>query len=93
MAKKRPKRKNKQPKQQKSQETPELKMGQPWISRQSGLQVMGFVSLALAAFMVWQLYPTEGWMSLLWGLGFGLAIWGVFGVSLIFNTWMRGRHF
>lgn len=65
----------------------------PWISQRSGLLVMGLVSVALAVFMGWQIYPAEGLGSaILWGLGFAAAIWAVFGVSLAFNTWVRGRR-
>lgn len=39
---------------------------------------LGLIGLALAAWMVWRLQPTQGIeRALLWGAGAGLA-WGVF---------------
>lgn len=53
---------------------------------------MAVVSLMLAAFMTWQLQESEGLgRAILWGLGFGAAIWLVFLGSLAFNRWLRGR--
>jgi|GEM_PF-2633633 len=64
----------------------------PWLSRQTGFRAIWVISLVLAAFMTWQLWPAEGpIMAILWGVGFGAAIWGVFFLSLAFNTWVRGR--
>lgn len=66
---------------------------EPWVSRQSGLLVMGLFSLAFAGFVAWQLHEGLGWgPAILWGLGFGLGMWAVFGLSLAFNTWMRSRR-
>lgn len=68
------------------------KSGGPWLSTATGLRGMSVLSLVLAAFIVWQLYPSEGLLgSLLWGLGFGIAIWAVFTLSLAFNNWVRRR--
>lgn len=68
-------------------------LNEPWIKRSSGFQAMGLLSVVLAVFMAWQLYPTEGWgRAILWGIGFGVAIWAIFGASLAFNSWMRGRR-
>jgi len=65
----------------------------PWLSRQTGFRAIWVISLLLAAFMVWQLWPAEGpIIAILWGVGFGAAIWGVFFLSLAFNTWVRGRR-
>ena len=66
----------------------------PWLSRRTGLFVIGALSLGMAAFTAWQLYPTEGLGgSLLWGIGFGVALWLVFFLSLAFNRWVRrDRH-
>lgn len=80
-------------KKTKKKEQPPVPLSEPWINRRSGFTVMGVLSLALAVFMTWQLYPTEGFgRAVLWGLAFAVAIWVIFGVSLIFNTWVRGRR-
>lgn len=71
---------------------PTRKSGGPWLSTSAGLRGMLVLSLVLAGFIVWQLYPSEGLLrSLLWGLGFGIAIWAVFYLSFAFNTWVRRR--
>ena len=62
-------------------------LNQPWLSRQAGLQIMGFVSLGLAVFVGWQIYPAGGWVqAVLWGVGAGLSIWGIFFLMYLFNT-------
>ena len=79
-------------KSRKRSSSPKRKDSGPWLSRGTGLRGMSVLSLALAAFIVWQLYPSEGLLrSLLWGLGFGSAIWAVFTLSLAFNNWVRRR--
>lgn len=65
---------------------------EPWLSKRTGLIVISMISIALALFMIWQLQPVLGLgEALLWGLGFGVAIWGVFALALAFNRWVRGR--
>jgi hypothetical protein len=62
----------------------------PFLSSRSGLIIMGAGSLAMIAFVVWQLSPTEGfWPSLLWGLGFALSLWVAFALAYAFNKWVR----
>lgn len=71
----------------------EIDLNEPWIGRQSGLLVVGLFSIAFAGFVAWQLSAGLGWFeAILWGLGFGLAMWAVFGLSLAFNTWLRKRR-
>jgi hypothetical protein len=66
---------------------------EPWLGQRTGLVAMGILSLALAGFMTWQLIPSEGVLrAILWGLGFAAAIWGVFFLSYLFNTRVRGRR-
>jgi hypothetical protein len=49
---------------------------------------MGFLSLLLAAWIVWRLEPSQGLgMALLWGVLAGLA-WGVFVLAF---TWSQRR--
>ncbi len=64
----------------------------PWLSQRTGRIIMIVGSLALAIFMTYQLAPALGLgEALLWGLGFGVAIWGVFFLSYAFNRWVRRR--
>ncbi|MCA9970817.1 MAG: hypothetical protein KC425_11415 [Anaerolineales bacterium] len=87
------KSKAKRARQKKREPEQPLPLTAPWISQNRGMQAMILLSLVLAGFMAWQLHPTEGWgRAILWGLGFGAAIWLVFGASLAFNYWMRGRR-
>ncbi|MDX1663180.1 MAG: hypothetical protein R3272_05255 [Candidatus Promineifilaceae bacterium] len=77
--------------QPRDRETPSLE--DPWLSRRTGLRVVTVLSLGLAAFIAWQLQPTEGLVgALLWGLVFGGSIWVVFVLSYAFNTWARRRR-
>jgi hypothetical protein len=78
-------------KQQSQEEVPNL--NEPWLSKRTGLIIMAVLSLGIAAFMAWNLEPSEGlFRAVLWGLGFAAAIWGIFGLSFAFNTWMRRRR-
>ena len=63
-----------------------------WLSKRTGLMVMILLSLGLAVFMTWQLYPTEGSGAILWGLGFAASIWAVFGLAYLFNIFVRGKR-
>jgi hypothetical protein len=63
---------------------------EPWIKTKTGLWTIGIVSLALAVFTGWQLYPSLGfWKSLLWGAGSAAALWLVFGMSYLVNVNVR----
>jgi hypothetical protein len=62
-----------------------------WISNRTGLVVMAVLGLVLAAYVIWQLYPSEGSGAILWGLGFAASIWLVFGLAYLFNTFVRGK--
>lgn len=65
-------------------------MSEPWIQQRSGLMMMALLSLAFAAFMIWQLYPTEGvWRSIMWGLGSAVVLWLIFLLGLGFNKLVR----
>ncbi|MCA9935783.1 MAG: hypothetical protein H6662_02215 [Ardenticatenaceae bacterium] len=93
MAKKKRSQQSRQSKDKKEKQEAAIVGGDPWISQRSGLTVIGMLSIGMFIYMVWQLYPTEGWgNALLWGLGFFVGIWVIFGISLAFNLWMRGRR-
>jgi hypothetical protein len=65
---------------------------EPWLSKRTGLIVISVISIAFASYMIWQLRPVLGLSeALLWGLGYGAAIWGVFALALAFNRWVRRR--
>jgi hypothetical protein len=77
--------------QQSQDEAPNL--NEPWLAKRTGLIIMTLLSLGIAAFMAWNLAPSEGiFRAILWGLGFAAAIWGIFGLSFAFNTWVRRRR-
>ena len=65
----------------------------PWISRSTGLIVIGVVSVLLAVYTGWQIYPAGGLVTAIeWGLGSAAALWLVFGLSYLFNTLIRPRN-
>ena len=65
---------------------------EPWLGQKTGLTMIGMLSIGMFIYMVWQLHPTEGWgNAFLWGLGFAVGIWAIFGISLSFNMWLRKR--
>lgn len=66
---------------------------EPWIGKQTGLLAMIILTVGFAIFMTWQLIPSEGFGgALLWGLGFALVLWAIFGLAFAFNSWVRGRR-
>jgi predicted RND superfamily exporter protein len=65
-------------------------MSEPWIQQRSGLMMMVLLSVGFAAFMTWQLYPTEGvGRAIMWGLGSAVALWLVFLLAFGFNKLVR----
>lgn len=65
----------------------------PWLSKPTGLIVIGVVSAVLAIYTGWQVYPAVGLgMSIVWGLGSAAALWAVFGLSYLFNVLIRPRN-
>jgi hypothetical protein len=65
-------------------------MSEPWIAMRSGITMIVIMSLLFAAFMVWQLYPSEGWgRAIMWGLASGVAVWAIFLLGLGFNKLVR----
>ncbi len=95
MAKKKKQRQSGQttPSTPKKEQKPEPPItNEPWLGQRTGFTVIGLMSVGMFIYMVWQLHPTEGWgNALLWGLGFAVGIWVIFGVSLSFNVWLRKR--
>jgi hypothetical protein len=65
-------------------------MNEPWLQQSSGLMMMILLSVAFAAFMIWQLLPSEGLgRSILWGLGSAAALWVIFGIAFGFTKLVR----
>ena len=68
-------------------------MGGPWLKMSTGLKTMAVVSVVLAVFTGWQIYPAGGLLTAIaWGLGAAVALWAVFGVSVLVNTLIRPRN-
>ncbi|MCA9874470.1 MAG: hypothetical protein H6659_10580 [Ardenticatenaceae bacterium] len=89
MAKK-SKRKTPKPANDKQDEEIVKAMNEPWIALRSGMTFIVLLGLGFAAFMIWQLYPTEGvWRALMWGAVSAVAIWLVFFLALGFNKLVR----
>ena len=64
----------------------------PWIQMKTGLIVITIVSIGMAVFMGIPAYQTMGLEGILWGLGFGAAIWVIFFGALYFNRLFRGNR-
>jgi hypothetical protein len=81
----------KQPKKKKEAEPKKVPpiTNEPWIAKRTGILIITLMSLGFTIFVSWQLYPTEGFKSLLWGAGIGLSLWVVFLLSLGFNKLVR----
>lgn len=80
-------------KKKKEQEAKELppEFNEPWIAKRTGYLIITLMSLGFTIFIAWQLWPTEGWTGILWGLGIGASLWAVFLLSMGFNKFVRGR--
>ena len=64
----------------------------PWIQMRTGLIVITIVSIGMAVFMGLPAYQAMGLEGILWGLGFGVAIWVIFFGALLFNRFFRGNR-
>jgi hypothetical protein len=65
---------------------------EPWISMRIGLIVITIVSIGMAVLTAWNAVQTQGWLEgILWGLGFGAAVWGAFFFMLGFNRFVRRK--
>lgn len=65
----------------------------PWLSMRTGIIVISLVSTGMAVFTAWSIIPALGWREgILWGLGAGVAVWGVFMIALLFNWFVRGKR-
>lgn len=65
----------------------------PWLSKTAGLKIIAGVSIILAVYTGWQVYPAGGLMtSIVWGLGSAAALWAVFGLSYLVNILAHPRN-
>ncbi len=61
-----------------------------WLPTRTGLYVLTFVSLALAAWTTWQVSRALSLLeSVLWGIGFGGSIWVIFLGVFLLNRFLR----
>jgi hypothetical protein len=66
---------------------------EPWLTKSAGLKIIAVVSIVLAVFTGWQVYPAGGLgTSIVWGLGSAAAIWAVFGLSYLINVLIHPRN-
>jgi hypothetical protein len=79
-------------KQSSNKDNRNARSNDPWLSKRTGLIVMIILSIALAVYMIWQLYPGEGIAAIWWGLGFAASVWVVFGIFYLFNIFVRGKR-
>lgn len=65
-----------------------------WIQMRTGLIIICIISIAIGLFMGWTVYQIDNNFSegILWGLGFGGAIWVIFFIALYFNRFVRGNR-
>ncbi len=92
MAKKSNRKKKQAANKQSEQQDAEIQaaLSTPWIQQRSGLVMMVLLSLGFAAFMAWQLYPTEGvGRALMWGIGSAVVLWLIFLLGVGFNKLVR----
>jgi len=69
----------------------EIKSEGPWLSWRTGLLTNSVISLILALFVGWQIYPAGGLgEALLWGGIAGVSIWVVFSLAYLVNRFLRG---
>ena len=74
----------------KKEAKPNLASSQPWISMNSGMKIIAFTSIALAALTAWQVIPSRGWLEgILWGILFGGFIWLIFFGNILLTRFLR----
>jgi len=65
----------------------------PWMSMRTGLIVIAILSIGMSVLIAWNAVQTQGLVNgILWGLAYGLGIWGVFAIALLFNRFVRGKR-
>ena len=65
----------------------------PRISYKNALILITLCSIILAGLTIFQYGPAIGWMEgILYGLLYGVMIWGVFFIALFFFRWLRKKQ-
>jgi hypothetical protein len=65
----------------------------PRISFKNALILMTICSLVLACLTAYQYVPAIGWLKgILNGLLYGVMVWGVFFLALLFFRWLRKKQ-
>lgn len=64
----------------------------PWIQMRTGLIIITIVSIGMALFMGIPAYQAMGLEGILWGLGFGAAVWVIFFGAVFLNRLLRGNR-
>jgi hypothetical protein len=65
----------------------------PRISYKNALILITFCSLAMAGLTIFQYGPAIGWIqAILYGLLYGVLLWGVFFIALFFFRWLRKKQ-
>ena len=68
-------------------------MNEPWLSMDTGMVVIGLVSIGLAILTAWQAIPLKGWFQgILWGVIFGGSIWVIFIGAVFLNRFVRRKR-
>jgi tetrahydromethanopterin S-methyltransferase subunit E len=63
-----------------------------WIAQPSKLMVMGVVSLAVAAYVIWKTASQLGLaQAVMWGAIAAVSVWVAFAASFYFGRWIRQR--
>lgn len=74
------------------EDKPADRINEAWISMRTGIIVMAVVSIGMGGLTAWSAIQTQGAVKgILWGLGFGAAVWVVFVIALLFNRVLRGK--
>jgi hypothetical protein len=65
----------------------------PRISYKNALILISICSIALAGLTIFQYGPVAGWLNgILFGLLYGVLLWGVFFIALLFFRWLRKKQ-
>jgi len=83
-----------QTKQKKKKQESRGNLNSTWLQMRTGLIIITVVSIGIGIFMGRAVYQIDHNIQegILWGLGFGGAIWAIFIIALLFNRIVRGNR-
>ncbi len=83
-----------QTKQKKKKQESRGNPNSTWLQMRTGLIIITVVSIGVGIFMGRAVYQIDHNIQegILWGLGFGGAIWAIFIIALLFNRFVRGNR-